>query len=93
MERARRDLVHGDRRDRFRPEAGRRVEDVGTRLLEGFHPFNLEGAYVNFMMDDEVEGRVQATYGENYKRLGSVKAKYDPKNLFRVNQNILPSGS
>ena len=45
------------------------------------------------MMDDEVEGRVQAIYGESYKRLGSVKATYDPKHLFRVTQNILPSAS
>jgi Berberine and berberine like len=37
------------------------------------------------MMDDEAEGRVQATYGENYRRLASVRAKYDPENLFRVN--------
>ena len=55
--------------------------------------FNLEGAYVNFMMDDEVDGRVQATYGDNYRRLASVKATYDPKNLFRVNQNITPAAS
>jgi hypothetical protein len=45
------------------------------------------------MMDDEAEGRVQATYGDNYKRLASVKAKYDPRNLFRVNQNIPPAVS
>jgi Berberine and berberine like len=45
------------------------------------------------MMDDEVQGRVQATYGENYGRLASVKATYDPENLFRVNQNILPAAS
>jgi FAD/FMN-containing dehydrogenase len=45
------------------------------------------------MMDDEAEGRVQATYGDNYKRLASVKAKYDPRNLFRVNQNIPPTVS
>ena len=43
------------------------------------------------MMDDEVDGRVQATYGENYTRLAAIKAKYDPKNLFRVNQNIKPA--
>ena len=81
-------------RNPYRPRAG-----TTPRLLAGraywkaIHQFNLEGAYVNFMMDDEVEGRVQATYGENYKRLASVKAKYDPKNLFRVNQNILPAAS
>ena len=65
----------------------------GRAYWTAIHPFNLEGAYVNFMMDDEVQGRVQATYGENYERLTSVKAKYDPKNLFRVNQNILPAAS
>ena len=54
-------------------------------------PFNLEGAYVNFMMDDEASDRIQATYGENFARLALVKAKYDPRNLFRVNQNIEPA--
>ena len=43
------------------------------------------------MMDDEVEGRLEATYGENYARLAAIKANYDPKNLFRVNQNIKPA--
>src|SRR5262245_6731426 len=62
----------------------------GREYWKTVHPFNLEGAYVNFMMDDEAAGRVQATYGDNYKRLASVKAKYDPKNLFSVNQNIQP---
>lgn len=45
------------------------------------------------MMDDEVARRLQATYGEHYKRLASVKGEYDPKNLFRVNQNILPAAA
>lgn len=54
------------------------------------HPFNLEGAYVNFMMNDEADGRVQAAYGANYARLASIKARYDPHNLFRLNQNIEP---
>src|SRR5215470_5884029 len=75
------------------PKRADTLKTWGHAYWKAIHPFNLEGAYVNFMMDDEVEGRVQATYGENYKRLGSVKAKYDPKNLFRVNQNILPSAS
>ncbi len=57
------------------------------------HPFNLEGAYVNFMFDDEAQGRVEATYGDNYKRLASIKAKYDPRNFFRVNQNIRPEAT
>jgi FAD/FMN-containing dehydrogenase len=55
------------------------------------HPFNLAGAYANFMMDDEGEARVRAAYGGNYARLAIVKKKYDPANLFRVNQNIRPA--
>jgi len=41
-------------------------------------------------MMDEGEDRVKASYGENYDRLVKIKSKYDPKNLFRVNQNIKP---
>ena len=55
------------------------------------HPFNLPGAYANFMMDDEGEARVKAAYGANYDRLATLKRKYDPANLFRVNQNIRPA--
>jgi FAD/FMN-containing dehydrogenase len=72
------------------PKRADALKTWGRAYWTAIHPFNLEGAYVNFMMDDEAEGRIQATYGENYKRLASVKAKYDPKNFFRVNQNIRP---
>jgi FAD/FMN-containing dehydrogenase len=65
----------------------------GRAYWQAVHPYNLESAYVNFLMDDEVDGRVQATYGENYQRLASIKANYDPDNLFRVNQNIAPQAS
>lgn len=54
------------------------------------HPYSAGGAYVNFMMEEGQE-RVQATYGENYARLAEIKRKYDPDNLFRVNQNIQPA--
>jgi FAD/FMN-containing dehydrogenase len=47
------------------------------------------GAYVNMMMD-EGEERVRASYRDNYDRLARVKDAYDPRNLFRVNQNIVP---
>ncbi len=56
---------------------------------EAVHPYNLKGAYLNFMME-EGEGRIRATYGENYGLLATVKKKYDPTNFFRVNQNIKP---
>ena len=55
------------------------------------HPYCAGGAYVNFMMDEGSE-RVRATYRDNYDRLAAIKAKYDPGNLFRVNQNIKPEG-
>lgn len=54
------------------------------------HPYSMGGAYVNFMMEEGAD-RVQASYGDNYKKLAQIKAKYDPGNLFRVNQNIKPA--
>jgi hypothetical protein len=73
------------------PKRADALKNWGRAYWNAVHSFNLEGAYVNFMMDDEAAGRVQATYGDNYPRLASIKAKYDPKNLFRVNQNIQPA--
>jgi hypothetical protein len=58
---------------------------------EAVHPYDLGGAYPNFMMDDEGDARIKAAFGENYARLQAVKTKYDPTNLFRVNQNIRPT--
>ncbi len=58
---------------------------------QAVHPFDLAGAYPNFMMDDEGEARLAATFGDNYKRLAALKKKYDPSNLFRVNLNIRPA--
>jgi FAD/FMN-containing dehydrogenase len=57
---------------------------------DALHPYSAGGAYVNFLMGDEGAGRVKATYGDNYERLVATKDKYDPNNLFRVNQNIKP---
>ena len=48
------------------------------------------GVYVNFLTDDESD-RVKAAYGPNYQRLAEIKKKYDPQNLFRINQNIRPT--
>ena len=56
---------------------------------DAISPFSERGGYVNFMAEDD-DNRVQANYGENYDRLVEVKRKYDPENLFRVNQNIQP---
>ncbi len=54
------------------------------------HPFSAGGAYINMMMD-EGQDRVEAAYRDNYAHLAQIKAKYDPQNLFRVNQNIKPA--
>ncbi len=63
----------------------------GRAYWEAVHPYNLPGSYSNFMMDDEGDARVEASYGDNYGRLAALKGKYDPANLFRVNQNIRPA--
>jgi len=52
-------------------------------------PFASSGVYVNFLTADE-GGRVRAAYGQNYQRLAEAKRKYDPDNLFHINQNIKP---
>lgn len=51
--------------------------------------FACSGVYVNFL-SDEGPDRVRAAYGENFERLVELKRKYDPANLFRLNQNIAP---
>lgn len=66
-----------------------RITAWAREYWEALHPFGAGGAYVNFMMEEGQE-RIRASYGKNYPRLAAVKAKYDPQNFFRVNQNILP---
>jgi FAD/FMN-containing dehydrogenase len=52
-------------------------------------PLSEEGGYVNFMSGDD-QDRIKANYGGNYDRLAELKRKYDPDNLFHLNQNIRP---
>jgi FAD/FMN-containing dehydrogenase len=52
-------------------------------------PYASAGAYVNFMTEEEGD-RVAAAYGPNYDRLAQAKKKYDPENIFHLNQNIKP---
>lgn len=54
-------------------------------------PFMATGRYVNYLGDDETSTDVAHAFGSNYWRLQQVKAKYDPDNLFRLNQNIQPA--
>lgn len=73
------------------PRKAQAVTNWTKAYWKAVHPFNLDGAYPNFMMDDEGDARLRATYGENYPRLAALKKKYDPANLFRINQNIKPA--
>lgn len=57
---------------------------------EALRPYAARGAYVNFL-GDEGHDRVKEAYGPHYERLVAVKRKYDPQNLFRMNQNIPPN--
>jgi FAD/FMN-containing dehydrogenase len=59
------------------------------KVYEDAGRYGTGGVYVNFMPQDEAD-RVQRAYGPNYERLARIKAKYDPNNLFRMNQNIKP---
>jgi FAD/FMN-containing dehydrogenase len=52
-------------------------------------PYAMGGVYVNFMTEEETD-RIGSAYGPNYDRLAAVKQKYDPHNLFHLNQNIKP---
>jgi hypothetical protein len=73
------------------PQRAAPVTQWTKAYWEAVHPFDLGGAYPNFMMDDEGDARLKATYGDNYARLAALKQRYDPANLFRVNQNIKPA--
>ena len=61
------------------------------KAFEAMAPYATGGTYVNFMTDDE--DRARAAYGANYERLARLKKRYDPTNLFRMNQNVPPAGA
>jgi FAD/FMN-containing dehydrogenase len=55
---------------------------------DAMRPYFAQGRYVNYLGEDEGQDAVKAAYGPNYQRLRELKAKYDPTNLFHLNQNI-----
>ena len=55
-----------------------RITGWAKDYWEALHPYGAGGAYVNFMMENEGEDRIRATYRDNYDRLARIKAKYDP---------------
>jgi FAD/FMN-containing dehydrogenase len=61
-------------------------------LFAAIEPHMLDATYVNSLDGDEGISGVRRAYGENYPRLAALKKRYDPENLFRMNQNIPPAG-
>ncbi|NNE03715.1 MAG: FAD-binding oxidoreductase [Eudoraea sp.] len=73
------------------PENADKITKWCKDYWEDLHPYSAGGAYSNFMMNDEGQERVKASFRNNYARLQKIKTKYDGNNLFRVNQNIKPA--
>jgi hypothetical protein len=73
------------------PDAANKESIMGwaRNYWTALQPHSENGAYINFMMD-EGEDSIKGSYAGNYKKLVEIKTKYDPENLFRVNQNIKP---
>ncbi len=71
------------------PKNAEKITDWCKDYYDALHPHSMGGAYSNFMMD-EGQSRIKASYKHNYDRLVEIKRKYDPDNLFKVNQNIEP---
>ncbi len=78
--------VHGRWDD---PADDKRCIGWARDFFKASAPYATGGVYVNFLTADEAD-RVRSAYGSNYDRLVQVKRKYDPGNLFRMNQNISP---
>jgi FAD/FMN-containing dehydrogenase len=72
------------------PAEDRKCIDWARAFFDAAAPYASGSVYVNFMTQEET-GRIGAAYGPNYERLVQAKNKYDPRNLFRQNQNIAPT--
>lgn len=76
----------------WRDGGGNHADVAWSReIFAAMTPHATGGVYVNFMHNDEAPDRVAAAYGDRYERLAQIKARYDPENLFRSNQNIAPA--
>lgn len=75
-------------------EAGEDARHIAwaRELFDAVDPFTTGGVYVNFISGGEGAARIREAYGDaTYQRLAALKAKWDPDNVFHLNQNIAPS--
>ena len=72
------------------PTASDRCTAWARQTYTAMEPFMASGRYVNYLDADETSEALPAAYGPNYRRLQEIKTKYDPDNLFHMNQNIRP---
>jgi Berberine and berberine like len=75
-----------------RSEAGDddELREWSASLCAELDPYALDGVYSNFLMDDGAAA-AHASYGSSYERLARLKARVDPDNVFRANQNVEPA--
>jgi FAD/FMN-containing dehydrogenase len=62
----------------------------GRETFAAMRPHFGRGRWLNYLGDDQAEDAIRAAYGPNYDRLGEVKLRYDPHNVFHLNHNIAP---
>lgn len=77
----------------FRPEDAETNVQWARRTSEAMHPYMSGGTYVNYLGADASPDAVRSAYGSAYPRLVTLKDRYDPENVFRLNQNIRPTAT
>lgn len=76
----------------FRPEEAEKNVQWARRTSTAMQPFMSGGVYVNYLGADATPEAVRSAYGPSYARLVALKERWDPRNFFRLNQNIRPRG-
>jgi FAD/FMN-containing dehydrogenase len=76
----------------YRPDEAEKNVRWARSTSDAMRPFMSGAAYVNYLGPDATREAVQSAYGPAYARLVALKDRYDPQNVFRLNQNIRPTG-